>query len=151
VVDRFPKRELPAKAGPPSRTHRFNRRSLFQALVGGAVDTVLPDAAVTQADPTLAAIEAHSRAYAELDRALSRQEELEGALSQRFGGFDEAAFDGDPSWIALRAELDTLHEAETRAALSLLRVEPSTPAGASARRRYVAELARRGYQWSAIA
>jgi hypothetical protein len=102
-------------------------------------------------DPALAAIYAHARAYAELDRALGRQEELERALLQRFGRFDEAAFHGDPSWIALQAELDSLHQAETRAALSLIRGEPSTPAGETARRRYVAARARRGYQWSAIA
>jgi hypothetical protein len=82
---------------------------------------------------------------------LGRQEELERALLQRFGGFDEAAFDGDPSWIALQEELGSLHAAETRAALSLLRVQPTTPAGRSARKRYVAALASVGYQWTAVA
>jgi hypothetical protein len=149
VVDRFPKRELPSKADPPSRAQRFTRRSLFRALVGGAIGTMPKSGA--GADPTLAAIEAHTKAYAELDRALDRQEQLERSLLRRFGGFDEAAFDGNPSWIFLQAELDSLHEAETRAALSLIRVEPSTLAGEVARKRYVDALARAGYQWSAIA
>jgi hypothetical protein len=148
VVDRFPKRELPAKIDPQGR--RFNRRSLFLAFAGGVVGIVLPDAAVTRVDQIPAAIDAHARAYAELDRALGRQEVLERTLLLRFGGFDDAAFDGDPSWIALQTELDSLHEAETRAALSLLGVEPSTPAGEVARKRYVAALARVGYQWSSV-
>jgi hypothetical protein len=124
---------------------------LLTGVLSGAIGAALPDAAGTEVDPTLAAIDAHARAYAELDRALGRQEILERALLQRFGGFDEAAFEGDPSWVALQAELDTLHEAETRAALSLLRVQPSTPAGEAARRRYVATLASVGYQWTSVA
>jgi hypothetical protein len=123
---------------------------LLTVALGGAIGTVLLEAE-DGADPIPAAIDAHARAYAELDRALGRQEVLERSLLLRFGGFDEGAFDGDPSWIALQAELESLHEAETRAALSLIRGEPSTPAGETARRRYVAALARRGYQWSAIA
>jgi hypothetical protein len=133
---------LPAQAPAAIPVARpVDRRSLLTGVLSGAIGAALPDAGVTGVDPTLAAIDAHAKAYAELDRALGRQEELEGALLQRFGGFDEAAFDGDPSWIALQAELDSLHEAETRAALSLLRAEPSTPAGETARRRYVAALA----------
>jgi hypothetical protein len=136
---------LPAQAPFP-----IDRRSLLTVALGGAIGTVLLEAE-DGADPIPAAIDAHARAYAELDRALGRQEVLERSLLLRFGGFDEGAFDGDPSWIALQAELESLHEAETRAALSLIRGEPSTPAGETARRRYVAALARRGYQWSAIA
>jgi hypothetical protein len=151
VIDRFPKGELPVQIDRSSLNQRFNRRSLFRVLVGGTIGAALPDAAITQVDPTLAAIDAHARAYGELDRALGRQEELERALLERFGGFDEAAFDGDPSWIALQAELDSLHQAETRAALSLIRGEPSTPAGVTARRRYVAALASVGYQWTSVA
>lgn len=124
-----------------------DRRSLLIAALGGAVGVVRPEAEGGP-DPVMAAVDVHARAYAELDRALGRQEVLEGALLQRFGGFDEAEFDGDPSWISLQAELDLLHEAETEAALSLIRVEPSTLTGETARRRYVAALASVGYQWS---
>jgi hypothetical protein len=136
---------LPAQGPFP-----IDRRSLLTVALSGAIGTVLLEAE-DGADPIPAAIDAHARAYAELDRALARQEVLERALLQRFGGFDEAEFDGDPSWIALQAELDSLHEAETRAALSLIRGELSTPAGRSARKRYVAELARQGYQWTSVA
>ena len=102
----------------------IDRRSLLTVALNGAIGTI-PPKTEGRADPALAAIDAHSRAYAELDRTLGRQEVLEGALLQRFGGFDEAEFDSDPNWIALQAELDSLHEAETRAALYLIRVEPS--------------------------
>ena len=139
---------LPAQASAASPV---DRRSLLIVALSGAVGIVRPEAASTGLDPTMAAIDARARAYAELDRALGRQEVLEGALSQRFGGFDDDAFDCDPSWIALQEELDSLHEAETRAALYLIRVEPSTSAGGTARKRYVAALARAGYQWSAVA
>jgi hypothetical protein len=127
-----------------------DRRSLLTAVLSVAIGTVLLEAE-GGADPTLGAIDAHSKAYAELDRALGRQEELEATLSQRFGGFDEAELDRDSNWISLQAELDSLHEAETRAALSLIRVEPSTLAGEVTRRRYVATLALLGYQWSSVA
>jgi hypothetical protein len=137
---------LPAQAPLP-----IDRRSLLTVALSGAIGAALLEAARGGADPVLVAIGAHARAYAELDRALSRQEEFEGSLMQRFGGFDDAAFDGDPSWISLQAELDSLHDAETLAARSLIRAEPSTPAGETARRRYVAALAREGYQWSAVA
>ena len=137
---------LPAQAPFP-----IDRRSLLTVALSGAIGAALSDAASTKVDPVLAAIGAHSRAYAELDHALGRQEVLERSLLLRLGGFDEAAFDGEPNWIALQAELDSLHEAETRAALSLLRVEPYTLAEDIARGRYVAALARAGYQWSAVA
>jgi hypothetical protein len=89
---------LPAQGPFP-----IDRRSLLTVALSGAIGTVLLEAE-DGADPIPAAIDAHARAYAELDRALARQEVLERALLQRFGGFDEAEFDGDPSWIALQAE-----------------------------------------------
>jgi hypothetical protein len=127
-----------------------DRRSLLAGALSGAIGVVRPKAASAEFSLTMAAIGAHARAYTELDRALGRQEELERALLQRFGGFEEAAFDGDPSWAALQLELDSLHEAETHAAQCLVRGEPSTPAGETERRRYVAALALLGYQWSSV-
>jgi hypothetical protein len=76
---------------------------------------------------------------------------LERALLHRFTGFDQAEFDSDPNWIALQLELASLHEAETRAAVCLLRAEPTTLAGESVRGWYVAARTRSGHQWSSVA
>jgi hypothetical protein len=65
--------------------HPVDRRSLLAGALSGAIGAAMPVAAGAGVDPTLAAIDAHAEAYAELDRALGRQEELEGALLQRFG------------------------------------------------------------------
>ena len=86
--------------------------------------------------------------YTELDKALDRQEELEAPIFANSAAYDEAELLEDPQWISLYAELDSLHEAEARAAVSLIRSAPSTVAGATARTRYIAALASRGYQWA---
>jgi hypothetical protein len=126
-------------------SRRVDRRSLFVGLIGGAVGAA--GLAVPE-DPVWGAIEAHAKACAELDRALDRQEELEAPILANPAACDEAELLDDPRWIGLQAELDSLHEAEARAAVALVRSAPSTAAGAAARTRYVTALASRGYQWA---
>jgi len=120
---------------------RLDRRSLFASLIGGAIG--LGVFAVPE-DPVLGAIDAHAKAYAELDHALDRQEELERPILDRSVTYDEAGLLDDPRWVDLHAELDALHEAETLAASFFLSIEPSTATGRNARARHVAELTNRG-------
>jgi hypothetical protein len=122
-----------------------NRRSLFLGMVAQA----LGGSAVVSVAPVWVAIEHHARAYAGLDGALGRQEELERQWLARSGDRDEAELVGDPRWVALQLELDALDQAEARAATVLIRTDPSTAAGSAALTRHVVAFRDRGYRWPA--
>jgi hypothetical protein len=112
----------------------FNRRSFFGGMVGHALGA----SAVVSGEPIWGAIDGHARAYAALDEALSRQEELEREWLARSADRDEAELVGDPRWVVPQLELDVLDEAEAWAATELAQTEPSTAAGAVAMARHVA-------------
>jgi hypothetical protein len=76
------------------------------------VGHALGASAAVSGDPIWGAIDWHARAYAALDEALSRQEELERQWLARSADRDEAELVGDPRWVALQFELDALDEAE---------------------------------------
>ncbi|HUN97112.1 MAG TPA: hypothetical protein VMU69_12905 [Bradyrhizobium sp.] len=119
------------------------------SLLAAGAAIAFTDVAPATADPILAAIKAHAKAYAELDEALARQEVLERPLLGASPSFDEDELFDDPTWVALQLELDSLHEAEMLAAMALIRIVPSTGAGMVALTQHVAAFARQGYQWPA--
>jgi hypothetical protein len=122
-----------------------NRRSFFGGMMAHAIGTP----AVVTGDPIWCAIDQHAKAYAALDRALGRQEELEREWLARSPDRDEAELVGDPRWVVLQLELDALDEAEARAAKTLIRNEPSTAVGMAALARHVITFRHRGYRWPA--
>jgi hypothetical protein len=105
-----------------------NRRSFFGGMMAHAVGTPILDSV----DPVVAAIDQHSNAYAALDGALGRQEELERQWLARSADRDEAELVGDPRWVALQLEVDALDQAEARAATAVIRTAPSTAVGMAA-------------------
>jgi hypothetical protein len=70
----------------PSAGDSVNRRSFFDGMVAQA----LGPSAVISSDPLWAAIDRHNGAYAVLDQALGRQEELETQWLTRSADRDEA-------------------------------------------------------------
>jgi len=123
----------------------INRRSLFRGVMAHALGM----SAVVAGDPIWGTIDRHARAYAALDEALGRQDELEREWLARSADRDEAELVGDPRWVALQLELNALDDAEARAATALIRTKPSTAAGVVALPRHVASFRDRGYQWPA--
>jgi hypothetical protein len=126
----------------------FGKRIGSGSLLSSLIVAVGTSGLMDPEDPVWAAIDSHAEAYTDLDRALDRQEELERPILASLGAYDEAELLDDPRWISFRSELHTLHEAEARAAASLIRCVPSTASGATARTQYIADLAGRGYQWA---
>ena len=139
----------PTNTSAPSR-RAFLIQAASAAASGATVGVSLPLPAPTaataqQADPILAAIEAHQRAVAAHEEAVVAESALEQSLPDdrqrsRITAWEEEIVESDdPRWLAtIRARWDAANSMDDLAT-RLLNIEPTTVAGVEALLRYFAD------------
>jgi hypothetical protein len=138
---------------PQSSRRGFLAQAAGAAAAGAAIGVSLPlppgPTALAQdgpgeADPIFAAIEAHQASFAYVIVAIDAQEAVEDELPKERRRRNEEA---DPRWIASQKAVSAAWEAESGAAIKLINIRPTTPAGIIALLNYAISADRDGETW----
>jgi hypothetical protein len=132
-------------------TSKSTRRAILAGAAALPALAVPAIAAPIDADPILAAIDAHKRAYAELDRLCCLQNKLEQTIPAErrmrhyVGDRDNAEMiaGDDPAWTKYQDACFTANDVADNRAVDLLNVAPTSIAGVAALLDYVAAFEKR--------